>query len=92
MDSAAEEREYAKQELRLGRPLVLPDARGPCIREHCGRVSSETLAYLKTLPEWHPDWDRRIGRANLDVPETSRVQVHEGAERLALQELGDSQA
>jgi len=34
-----------------------------CIREYCGEVRVEALAKLKSLPDWHPDWNR----TNLDV-------------------------
>lgn len=43
------------------------------IREHCGEVEPEALAACQTLPDWHPDWDRKNQRQNLDVPETDQA-------------------
>ncbi len=58
------------------------DALLRCIRQNCGQVSSEALAKLEALPYWHPDWDRRVERTNLDVRETSRVQGTGGCRTL----------
>jgi hypothetical protein len=53
------------------------DALLRCIREYRGGVDVEALAKVEALPDWHPDWDRRNNRANLDVsrngPSTSRT-------------------
>jgi hypothetical protein len=56
-----------------------------CIREYCGEI--DALAKLKSLPEWHPDWDSRDDRANLDVRETDQAQAEQQLEPLAAQGL-----
>ena len=30
------------------------------IREYCGEVAADALAKLRSLPDWHPDWDREV--------------------------------
>ena len=59
-----------------------------CIREYCGEVDAEALSQLKSLPDWHPDWDRRSQRTNLDVRGTSRAQVNTQSRALGVSEIG----
>jgi hypothetical protein len=64
------------------------DALLRCIREHCGEIDIEALAKLKSsLPDLHPDWDRRTHRTNLDVRGTDRVQAEQQSEPLPAQGL-----
>ena len=58
-----------------------------CIREYCGEVDVEALAKLRALPDWHPDWDRRNDRTNLDVRGTDQAQAEQQLEPLAAQGL-----
>jgi hypothetical protein len=51
------------------------DALLRCVGEYCGEVDDNSLAKLKSLPDWHPDWDCRDVRANLDVRGTDQVQA-----------------
>ncbi len=30
-----------------------------CVAGHCGEIDDNSLAKLKSLPNWHPDWDSR---------------------------------
>jgi hypothetical protein len=50
------------------------DALLGCVAGHCGEVDDNSLAKLKSLPDWHPDWDRPSDRANLDVRRTDQAQ------------------
>jgi hypothetical protein len=45
-----------------------------CIREYCGEVDVGALARVKSLPEWHSDWDRKTTPPNLDVLRTDQAQ------------------
>jgi len=58
-----------------------------CIREHCGEVDLEALAANQTLPDWHPDWERRNPQQNLDVPETDQAQAERDLKPLSSADL-----
>ena len=63
------------------------DALLRCVREQCGEIDANSLAVLKALPDWHPDWDRRNHRANLDVRGTDQAQADGQSEPLPAQGL-----
>src|SRR5262249_17442642 len=46
------------------------DALVRCVRECCGEIAAEAVSKLQTLPDWHPDWDRKTHFQNLDVRRT----------------------
>jgi hypothetical protein len=46
-----------------------------CVARHCGEIDANALAKLKSLPDWHPDWDCRDDLENLDVHETDQAQA-----------------
>jgi hypothetical protein len=57
-----------------------------CVAGYCGEIDANSLAKLKSLPDWHPDWDSRDQHKNLDVPETDQVQAEVDADRLVSRE------
>ena len=65
----------------------IKDALLRCIREYCGEVDAEALSKLRSLPDWHPDWDRRSQGANLDVRGTDQAHADEQPEPLVSQTL-----
>jgi hypothetical protein len=50
------------------------------------------LAQLKSLPDWHPDWDCLNDRANLDVRGTDQVQADARSDRFISQGLEEGEA
>jgi hypothetical protein len=68
------------------------DALLRCVREHCGETDGNSLAKLKSLPDWHSDWDRRNERANLDVRRTDQVQADAQSDCLTSQGLDEGEA
>jgi hypothetical protein len=68
------------------------DALLRCVDGYCGEIDDNSLAKLRSLPDWHPDWDCRNDRANLDVHGTDRVQADEQSDRLISQGLGEGEA
>jgi hypothetical protein len=68
------------------------DALLRCVREHCGEIDDNSLAKLKSLPDWHSDWDHRNERANLDVRGTDQVQADAQSDRLISQGLEEGEA
>src|SRR5262249_35189869 len=63
------------------------DALLRCIREHCGDIDVEALAKLKSLPDWHPDWDRRTHRTNWNVREKDHAKAEQKSEPLTTHRL-----
>jgi hypothetical protein len=61
------------------------DALLRCVAGHCGEIDANSLAKLKSLPDWHPDWDSRDDLENLDVHETDQVQADAHSSRLMSQ-------
>jgi hypothetical protein len=68
------------------------DALLRCVDGYCGEIDDNSLAKLKSLPDWHPDWDCRNDRANLDVRGTDQVQADAQSDRLISQGLGEGEA
>jgi hypothetical protein len=68
------------------------DALLRCVDGYCGEIDDNSLAKLKSLPDWHPDWDCGSGRANLDVHGTDQVQADEQSDRLISQGLEEGAA
>ena len=64
------------------------DALLRCVREHCGEIDLDSLAWLQDLPHWHPDWDH----TNLDVRGTDHAQPDKRSEPLAAKALEVSDA
>ena len=62
------------------------------VREYCGEIDDNSLAVLKSLPDWHPDWDRQSHRANLDVRGADQAPAEEQSEPLPAQGLEVSEA
>jgi hypothetical protein len=58
-----------------------------CIREYCAEIDDGALAKLEAVPVWHPDWDCRDERTNLDVLGTDRYQADSRQELNAPQAL-----
>jgi hypothetical protein len=58
-----------------------------CVAQHCGEIDDNSLAKLKSLPDWHPDWDHRDDNANLDVRRTDPAQADVQSEPLPAQGL-----
>ena len=63
------------------------DALLGCIGKHCGEVDADALSKLRSLPDWHPDWDRRSQRTNLDVRGTDQARADAQSELLSAQGL-----
>jgi len=63
-----------------------------CIREYCGEIDALALAKLKSLPDWHPDWDRRDDRTNLDVRGTDQAHANGQSKSLIPKAVEDSGA
>jgi hypothetical protein len=68
------------------------DALLRCVAGYCGEIDANSLAKLKSLPDWHPDWDRRNDRENLDVRGTDQVQADAHSDRLISKGLEDGEA
>jgi hypothetical protein len=68
------------------------DALLRCVAGFCGEIDDNALAELKSLPDWHPDWDSRDQRKNLDVLGTDQVQADAQSDPLVSQGLDGSEA
>jgi hypothetical protein len=56
-----------------------------CVAGYCGEIDDNSLAKLESLPDWHPDWDSRDQRKNLDVLGTDQVQAEAHSDPLISQ-------
>jgi hypothetical protein len=63
-----------------------------CVAGYCGEIDANALAQLKSLPDWHPDWDCLNDRANLDVRGTDQVQADARSDRFISQGLEEGEA
>jgi hypothetical protein len=68
------------------------DALLGCVAGHRGEIDANSLAKLKSLPGWHPDWDSRDNRKNLDVDETDPVKADAHSEPLPAEGLEEGEA
>jgi hypothetical protein len=63
-----------------------------CVAGYFGKIDANALAQLKSLPDWHPDWDCLNDRANLDVRGTDQVQTDARSDRFISQGLEEGEA